>query len=425
MTKRQCNLALSVDLFAPPFKGHLHPILAIALELQEMGCQVTVFSSAYAQAEIRIAGLNGIAIQGVDDEALFATVETSKAVGSSPFKLHRQFSEVLGFLGRVHHELDELYANRKPDLIISDFTLPVVGLVADKHGLPWWTSVPSPCVIECVDGTPAYLGGWTQGAEYLSKLRDYFGRKLVRTFKSLIFSLYRKPIGELGLSSLYRPDGAERIYSAERVLCLGEQALEFSRTWPTAVRFVGPMLYTPPSMAMSPKYSGAKRYVLMSMGTHLGWCKEGCFAALCDLAKQHPNWEFHFSDGNEQLLAEEHESPNCKRFGYIDYAANLVNYELVIHHGGAGIMYHCINLSLPSIVFPQDYDQHDHAARLVRLGLALRMDKLSELQELFAHLLTKQLEFKRRSGAFSELSGSAPLQYSLSSLIECFAAKAE
>lgn len=72
---------------------------------------------------------------------------------------------------------------------------------------------------------------------------------------------------------------------------------------------------------------------------------------------------------------------------YVDYAQHLHRYALVIHHGGAGILYACLAAGLPAIVYPLDYDQFDHAARLQVAGAAWWLRDLDGLPALLRQAL--------------------------------------
>jgi UDP:flavonoid glycosyltransferase YjiC (YdhE family) len=61
------------------------------------------------------------------------------------------------------------------------------------------------------------------------------------------------------------------------------------------------------------------------------------------------------------------------RHGFIPYDMYLPRYAAAVIHGGTGITYSCIQAAVPMLVWPHDYDQHDHAARIVARGLGLRL----------------------------------------------------
>jgi UDP:flavonoid glycosyltransferase YjiC (YdhE family) len=365
----------------------LHPLLAIARELTAE-FDVCVISTPSAQARIRAAGLRGRVVLGeADDQVLMDIANPPHAVKSNPIRMSRQFRSAIALMGRLKAELEVLYAHERPDLVIADFTLPAAGLVAQQLGIAWWTSMPSPCVIEAPDGPPAYMGGLKPADGWATGFKHSAYRKTIRAFKQLIFKLHQRQIEGLGLTQLYRKDGTEHIYSPSRLLALGLRELEFERSWPPATCFVGPKLYTPPTYGgADPVFEPGKRHVLVTGGTHLRWIKDALSGATLKAAQAMSEVVFHFTDGDEgqtQTLSQR----NFVRLSYVDYEKHLSRYDLVVHHGGAGILYYCLLLGKPAVVYPIDYDQFDHAARLEHHGLAVWLRNLSSLQTNVADLL--------------------------------------
>lgn len=367
-----------IDLVCPPFAGHLHPLLAIGRRLAR-DHDVRVISTEGAQAQISAAGLSGRVVLAGRDAEIRAIVEPSHSVGSNPFRLHAQLRENLKLLLAFREEIQAIWtAGPRPDLLIADLTVPVAGSLAQDLGIPWWTSHPSPCVIEARDGPPAYLGGLRPGRGPFGKLRDAAGRLLIRTFKRGVHRLYRKPVRALGFPRLYRADGAEAVYSPERVLGLSVQELEFPRTLPASVRLIGPALYTPPTAAPEPPFREGRPAVLVTLGTHLPWKKDTMAEAVRATARALPGIDFHFTDGRAD--SDRFESAgNFHRLGYVSYDRDLPRYSLIVHHGGAGVLFHTLRAGKPALVFPLDYDQFDYATRLEAFGLAQRIRDLGGL----------------------------------------------
>jgi len=393
----------TIDLLAPPFRGHLHPVLAMARELKAAGHQVCVFSTASAEADIKVAEVPYKILTSIDDQALLQVVNPPWPIGHSPTKLKQQFHEVLAFFEQLTQELDDIYSQRNVDLLIADFTLVPVGLCAQRYGLKWWTSLPSPCVLETKDGPPAYLGGWMPATNNLSRLKNWVGRKLVRIFKRSIFYLYRKKIRLLGLANVYRNDGSEAIYSPDKILCLGDVSVEFPRRWPGAAQFIGPKLYSPALNNRKPQFVEGKRHILITIGTHLDWHKASVWEAVLSAAEVHTDCVFHFSGGGQDL-ERQYDLDNVIAYRYINYAAHIEHYDCVVHHGGAGIMYYCLQASIPAIVYPVDYDQFDHAARLEYYGYAVRLEQLEELSSVLAKVLADEGDVVGLSDCYPSLA---------------------
>lgn len=369
-----------IDLVGPPFAGHLHPLLGIGRRLAR-DHDVRVISTEGAQAQIAAAGLSGRAVLPGRDAEIRAIVEPPRSVGSNPFRLHAQLRENLKLLLAFREEILALWtAGPRPDLLIADLTVPVAGSLARDLGIPWWTSHSSPCVIETADGPPAYLGGLRPARGPIGKLRDAAGRTLIRTFKRGVHRLYREPIRALGFPDLYREDGSEAVYSPDRVLGLSIPELEFPRTLPRAVELIGPVLYTPPTSAPEPPFREGRPAVLVTLGTHLPWKKDAMADTVRAAARALPEIDFHFTDGRAE--SDRFESAgNFHRLGYVSYDRDLARYSLIVHHGGAGVLFHTLRAGLPALVLPVDYDQFDHAARLEAAGVARRIRDLGRLSE--------------------------------------------
>jgi UDP:flavonoid glycosyltransferase YjiC (YdhE family) len=368
-----------IDLIAPPFAGHLHPLLAIGRALAA-DHDVRVLSTAGAMPRIAAAGLQGRAILPGGDEALRAIVDPPHAIGSNPVRLHRQFQGALRLLTELHDELQQLYRRDPPALQLTDFTLPVAGSVAVAAGIPWWTTLPAPCVLESPTGPPAYLGGLRPATSSWRRLQHAGGRQMIRCFKRAVFGLYRRRIRAAGVSQLYRADGAEAIYSPSCILAMALPELEFARSWPLALRFVGPMLFTPPHHRPLPEppFVAGRKHVLVTLGTHLRWRKDALAATVRAVAAARPDIGFHFTDGDVQRAASEPEG-NFARLPFVDYDRFLGRYDAIVHHGGAGVLHHTLAHGKPAVVLPTDYDQFDHAARLEAAGVAVWLRRANGL----------------------------------------------
>ena len=72
--------------------------------------------------------------------------------------------------------------------------------------------------------------------------------------------------------------------------------------------------------------------------------------------------------------AEPQIDDNLHHYDFIAYDRYVGRYAAAIVHGGTGVVYSCLKAAIPMLVWPHDYDQFDHAARIIfhRLGLQCR-----------------------------------------------------
>ncbi|WAC19250.1 glycosyltransferase [Luteolibacter sp. SL250] len=376
---------LRICLLAPPYAGHLNPLLGLGRELLPLA-EVTVLSTPGAMRSVEAAGLHGHAIIREHERLILEIASPGQSVKGNPFLLFRQLKANVSLQTEVLEEVAAALEELRPDLVIADFTLPVAGVAAERHGIPWWSHLPSPCVFEAPDGPPAYFGGLFPAEAPAEQALHFLLRKTTRLFKRLMFWIFRRTFRNVGLPSVYREDGSERAYSPERILVSAASEIEFPRTYPPHFRFIGPLLYTPPVEPAPPVFAEGRTHVLVTLGSHLGHRKDEIATAIRDLADRNPEWIFHFTDGDPQ--AGRHEGAgNFQRHPFISYDLHLPCYDLVIHHGGSGILHHCLKHGIPAVVMPMDFDQFDNAARLVWAGTAVRADSPEELASAFREVV--------------------------------------
>ena len=391
----------SIDVVAPPFAGHLFPLLDLARFLAGRGFAVRVLSTAGAAAAIRRCGLPAVELLPGRAAAVEAIANPRHRVGANPLRLYRQFAANLALMGRLRDQLRARWTDRPPDLALVDFAVPAAGLLARQMGVAWWTSMPSPCALETRTGTPAYLGGWRPRDDRLGRLRDALGRRLIRAFKGGVRAAFARELRALGVEAVYRADGTEAAYSPDRILALGMREFEFDRDWPPAVRFVGPLTAAPPYPHAPPTFPPHRPAVLVTLGTHLPWARRAAAAAVERLARALPDCVFHFARGRPGGTGADVRG-NVHAYDFLPYDDYLPRYAAAVVHGGTGIVYSCIKAGVPMLVWPHDYDQFDHAARVVDRGLGLRLgrDPAAQLRRLLA-----DDALRARVRAFQELAG--------------------
>lgn len=361
-----------ISFVAPPFAGHLFPLLQLAQQLRDSGFQNLQFcSTPEARTAVELCGFLFVPFLQNNSHVVFEISDTPNRVGSNPIRMLWQLRLNLSLMDQFREELRQHWNRHRPELVIADMTVPVAGLLAQSMGIRWWTSIPTPCAMETGDGTPSYLGGWTPKKHLWGRVRDAAGRAVIKGFKRTFHFMFHKRLEQLGIDRIYRSDGFETIYSSDTILALGVREFEFPQTWPDWMLFTGPLTSSPPFDQSPPEFMEGRPHILISLGTHLWWAKDRARQLMMQVAKEMPDYVFHFSNGKSTGRKKVVEG-NFHTYDYIPYQTHIHRYRLAINHGGTGVMYSCLAAGLPILAWPQDYDQFDHTARLIHHGLGLR-----------------------------------------------------
>lgn len=369
---------------APPFAGHLHPILAMAVHLQKLGADCLVLTGPNMTKVVESQGLRVHAMLPGSPDSMESIANTKvSSFGNISVTLQQLRSNLFLSL-QIMKEVSQVFDDFKPELVFADFTAVPVVLVANRLGLKVVSVTPTPFAIENKRGTPSYLGGLAPPNGQFDFMRDFLGRCLIRVCKLGIARIFKKELQQIGLT-LYREDGSETIYSADSILGLGMTEFEFKRDWPESFKMIGPMQFCPQSKLTIPLSKDKDRKkVLVTTGTHLIWAKRQIIEETRRLRDQFPEVQFFYSMGDAKNATKDpiEEFKNCIVFAYVPYDPYIGFFDAVLHHGGAGITYSCIENGVPMVVRPMDYDQFDYAARIEYFKLGVRVKSYDSDQSL-------------------------------------------
>lgn len=389
-----------IAVVAPPFAGHLNPLLELAEAAAVAGHDVRVITGARKRAAVEGRGLAAVALDCLEGPQLEQIADTAEPVRGNPRRLLAQLRRSLAVAIVARDELLDLWRAQPPDVVVADSVAVSAGLAAMVLGIPWITTIATPFAIEGRRGPPSYLGGWRAGEGPVYRARDAAGWAFVRTMKKAFAFAARRELAALG-SGLYRADGSETCYSPTCILGFGLTELEFARDWPAAFEMIGP-LYRNPESVVPPDLPAGRPRVLVTLGTHLPWAKATLATDIAALAAARPDVCFVGSLGTtDPAITAQPLAGNAVLLPFVPYTAQLPAFDAVIHHGGAGITYAAIAAARPALVVPHDYDQFDFAARIVAKGAGLRADSLGSRATLAA------LDQVLKPGAFPALPALA------------------
>ena len=370
---------IKVDIVAPPFSGHLYPLLEmIGSLINDERYDICVYTGIQKEEVVESLGIKCKVVLK-DRPTIFEDIANTPEK-TDIIALYKQFKENMKIIPQIINDLKEEFEKRNTDIVIADFTAVPAGIACNKLNIPWITTMPTPFAIENKSTTPGYLGGWYPKSNMFYKIRDSIGRAVIRNFKRLVCLTVSKELKAFDFR-LYNKNGEEMIYSPYSILAIGMKELEFRDDFPERFLWAGPC---------SPSFdkknysfmntSKFKKTVFLCNGTHVLWAKEKIVKIAEKLGNEYPEICFIVSSGDYTKKDEDIKkiSENVFVYKYIDYEAVFPHIDYVIHHGGAGIMYKAIKYNKPAVIIPHDYDQFDYAVRAEMADIAFIANLKSE-----------------------------------------------
>ena len=384
---------IKIAVVAPPFSGHLYPILELVLPLLEEKDKydICVYTGFHKEEVVKRLGFPVKVLLENKPDVFEKISDTDRKIG--PVIAYRQFKENLKLMPEVIEEMEKFFSERKPDIVLVDFAAVPVGIACEKSGLPWITSIPTPFAIESRTTPPAYAGGLYPKDGFFFKLRDKLARSFIRNYKRLLCFILRKQIKELNFT-LYNEKGEENIYSPYSILALGMKEFEFRDDFPEQFIWAGACCSS--LFKNSVKFVKDKEYektIFLTNGTHLKWAKNIMIDVAKELSKLYPKFLFVVSLGSylerdKEVLKEN----NLHIYHYLDYDEVIPEIDYAVHHGGTGILYSCIKYNKPAVVIPHDYDQFDYAVRadLAEIGIVAKLKSRKNILKAFEKMLQRK-----------------------------------
>ena len=261
---------IKIDVISVPFSGHLFPTLTLVKPLlEDPRFQIRVITGFQKKALVEQIGFDCLALFPDRPTVMEDIANTSKQ--ANLFIMYQQLMANSRLVPEVFDEINRIWDSEgSPDLVIADFVAAPAGVLADRLGIPWITTIPSPVAIESRTTTPAYLGGWKPHQGTFYKWRDALGRRVIRLAKKVGLALVKKNLDTLEDFKLYREDGTEAIYSPYSILALGMRELEFRVDFPSQLKWIGYRCLSFDRLPQEQKqyFTSSKKRVLVTCGTH-------------------------------------------------------------------------------------------------------------------------------------------------------------
>lgn len=349
-----------VLIYTSPARGHLYPMMDVALGLQAAGHEVTVQTLAGERDRVQAAGVAHRPIAS----AIEAIELKDHEAGSPMAQLQASFG---AWLARAPHEVDDLRAataEAAPDLLLVDANTFGAAAFAEAQGRPWAMFLPYALPVPSPDA-PAFGPGFPPPRHGLDRLRDrvVWGMMGGATKKGL--AELNRLRGQLGVSPLGRH--ADLFSRPDLLLYRTAEPLEYPRRdWPVGLRPIGPGLWAPPGEAPAWLHELPRPRTLVSVSTE--YQDDGAIveAALRALADEPGSVIVTTSALDPARFAAPHERMRIERF--LPHAEVIPHVDVVVTHGGMGTVQRSLAAGVPVCVVPWGRDQSESARRAVVAG---------------------------------------------------------
>lgn len=350
----------TVVLYTSPARGHLYPMVDVALALRAAGHRVVLQTLADERARIEQLGLEHRAIAGAIE-----ALELEDYKGGNPLA---QFKAAMAcWLARAPHEVEDLKATVaavSPDLLVVDANSWGAQAFVESRQQKWAMFMPY-CLPVPDPKVPVFGPGFAPPRGPLGRLRDRVGWALMSAAtRSEVAGLNEFRLSH-GVASL---ESYSDLYGrADLTLYRTAEPFDYPRlSWPRGVEPIGPGLWAPPAEVPEWVRELPRPRVLLSVSTELqqdGAIIETALRALADEP-------FSVIVTTAALDPASFKAPNerVRIVKFLSHAAVLPEVDLVVTHGGMGTVQRALAAGVPACVVPWGRDQNESARRVEQCG---------------------------------------------------------
>ena len=363
---------MNVILVALGSHGDVHPFVGIGMELRRRGHRVKIIAYSHFEQLIAEAGLELVSC---------GSAEEFKRIASDPraWKRFRGMQTVLGFVAALIEPIYRLIADNhvEGETIVATSSLALGARVAQDHlKIPTASVHLQPSMLfSAIDppylqGTfmPKWMPAWTKRAQYSIAEILVLDRILATPLNA-----FRS---ELGLPPVKRIFG-KYVHSPQRVIGMFPPWFAPpAPDWPSQVRLTGFPLFDERGITKLPNdllrfLDEGEAPIAFTPGSAM-WQGHRFFeesAQACAML------------GRRGLLLTRHLDhlpkslpPGVRHVDFAPFSELLPRCAALVHHGGIGTSSQALAAAVPQLIVPHAHDQPDNARRLMRLGVARKIE---------------------------------------------------
>lgn len=350
----------TVLIYTSPARGHLYPVVDVALALREVGHRVVVQTLADERERVVSAGL--------EHRAIAREIEVLRLDDYQGANAMRQVTRAFAcWLARAPHEIDDLRATSReirPDLLLVDANTWGAAAFAEATARPWAMFLPYVLPVPSPD-TPAFGPGFAPPRNAFERLRD----RVVWGMQNLVTRETMRRLDALraGLGVPALRAHSDLFLRPDLLLYRTAEPFEYPRArWPENLRALGPGLWAPPGDVPDWIDELPHPRVLVSVSSE--YQADGAIieAALAALTDEPGSVVVTTSALDPDRFAAPH--PRVRITRVLPHAAVMHEFDVVVTHGGMGTVQRALAAGVPACVVPWGRDQLETARRVELCG---------------------------------------------------------
>ena len=359
-----------IAFVAPPFLGHLNPMLALAAALERRGHRATFLHMADAA---RLVEPRGLAFRplGASSHPPGFLAEMTRGLGrlNGPFGVRRTVQRVAGITEMLCRELPAALRAIGADMVICDQVEAAGGLVAEHLGLPH-VSLASALPINWEAAVPPIFTPWRYDPSPWAVKRNRVG------YHASAYLM--RPIGSVVIAYAARWNlGARRRvdHALSRSLQISQMVpgLEFPRSrLPPVFHYVGPLRGAAPPGPALPRDGRPLAYA------SLGSLQGGRFRVFRRFAEaaERAGMQLVLTHAGGLTEAQVARLPGRPlAFDFLPQAPILREASVAILHGGLNTVLDAGAAGVPVVVVPIAFEQGAIAVRVEQAGVGIGLPR--------------------------------------------------
>ncbi|MEI6620377.1 MAG: glycosyltransferase [Actinomycetes bacterium] len=391
----------TVLMYTSPARGHLYPMMDVAIALRESGHRVVMQTLA--------SELDPVVGEGLEHRPISPEIEALQIkdyLGGNPLK---QFQLTLScWLARAPHEVDDLRAScveLTPDLLVIDANCWGASAFAEAQSQPWAMFLPYALPVPSPD-TPAFGPGFPPPESWMDRQRDRLvwtvqnvsTRKVLKKLNAFRAAMHVTKLGSI----------SEGYLRADVLLYLTAEPFEYRRSaWPAMVHAIGPGLWAPPGAVPDWLEDLPRPRVLVSVSTEFQQDGAIIETALTALADEPGSVIVTTAALDPMMFQAPNDRVRITRF--LPHAAVIPEVDVVVTHGGMGTTQRSLASGVPVCVVPWGRDQSESARRAEQCGAGTMVPRskldAARLRDAVRDARRRQPGAERVAQAFREAGG--------------------